>query len=172
MASADYKKYAEALSAASSDPVKTWRELDQATEVIMRTPLLRQVLLSVSVESPDKRTAVMDQTFSDFSPLLRKFIEMVVRDGHIGSITDITRDYLRQLKSTHHVSEVVIETPRPLSESEQQDILGRLPTTGPLLTTQIVRPELIGGLKVIIDDQEIDLSVGGALTSLKHQLTA
>lgn len=171
MARREFKNYAAGLLAASSDPLETWRELEQVSEVVGRTPLVRQVLLGASVETRQARRSVIDKTFHGFSPLMRQFIDVVVRDGYISDMTAIARDYLRRLKAKHDVTEVVIETPRALSDDEQRAITDRLDPSGKVLATQIVRPDLIGGLKVIIDDTEHDFSIDGALSSLKQQLT-
>ncbi len=170
MSASAVKNYAVGLLQATADPLATWQELDQLAEVVERTPLLRQTLLNASIETASKRRQAIATTLSDFSPLIRQFVDLMIRDNLLARIRAITAAYRQALKTAHNVTDIVIETPEALSEAAQEALLARAGIDGPRIVRQEIQPGLIGGVKVIIDDIEHDFSVSGALDTLKQQL--
>ena len=88
-------------------------------------------------------------------------------------LTAIAQDYRRVLKSSRDVAEVVIETARPLNASDRDQLVRKVvPADRARIVSVAVRPELIGGVRVIVDDVEHDFSLAGALENVKQQLVS
>lgn len=167
---AEVKNYAEALYQSSTDPVATWQELRQLSGVISGTPLLKQLLLDASVAPVPERHKTIDGLLKNWTPLLRKFVAVIVSEAALPQLPAITEAYRQLLRTAGNVHEVVIETARPLKPAEQAALLGQVKLPGHVLVTESVKPELIGGARLIIDDVEHDFTLAGALDTLKQQL--
>lgn len=88
----------------------------------------------------------------------RGFVELLAKRGELGRV----RDVIRRLTVT-----VVAETSHPLKPAMRkaiQDAAG-----GPL--TEVVNKDLIGGVRLRIDDRVLDGTIAGKLERLNRTLT-
>ena len=172
MARTDVKNYAAALARTADDPVETGNELSKLSVVVGRVTLVKQFLLNASMEPPAPRQKVLDRVLRDFSPRMKKFMDILLSDNLLAQLPAIAQAYRQILKKEYGVAEVEIITATPLSSEARQEILEKvLPASRPRIVEEVVDPEVLGGLRVIVDDQEHDHTLGGALESLKQQLT-
>lgn len=85
------------------------------------------------------------------------FVRLLAKRGELGRV----RDVIRRLTVT-----VVAETAYPLKAATRKAI--EAIAEAPL--TEVVRPELIGGLRLRIDDRVYDGTIAGHLDRLQRQL--
>ena len=112
------------------------------------TKQLTNALLSVADEKTGKK---LDDS-------VRSFVEVLAKRGELGRV----RDVIRRLTTT-----VVAETAFPLKPAQRKSIQE---VTGTMIE-EIVRPELIGGLRLRINDRIIDGTIAGQLEQLKRTLS-
>lgn len=88
----------------------------------------------------------------------RAFVEVFAKRGELSKI----RDVIRRLTTV-----VVAESAYPLKPAVRKSI--ETVTDGHV--HEIVRPELIGGLKLRVDDRVLDGTIAGQLTRLRKKLS-
>ncbi|MDI3269940.1 MAG: ATP synthase F1 subunit delta [Bacillota bacterium] len=109
-------------------------------------------------------------------PLLRNFFALVVARGRAGQLPDMIRRFLRLAKEKEGLVEVTVEVAAPLDEEKRAEVreaAGRLlgrPAQKVLLSWR-VRPELLGGLRLRVEDRTYDASLRGRLQHMKRVLT-
>lgn len=167
----DTRPYAEALLQSTKDPLNTDHDLHQLASVISRLPILKHVLVGASLEPAMQRQATLDETLGDFSPLLRRLVDGLLSEGLLDALPAIAVSYRLLLKQEHHVSEVLIETPRALTAGEEKALVETVVAKDQQrIITQSIKPELLGGVRLVVDDVEYDRSLGGALQRLQSNL--
>lgn len=167
----DLKNYARALAEASGDRIQTLHELEQAAAIVTRVPLAKQVLLNASIETEDKRQQAIAGLLKDHSPLTRQFLDLTLREGLLDELPRLAQTYRQILKSQYKVAEVQIESAVPLAAADRDSLVAEVVPPGrEALVQEVIKPELLGGVRVIVDDREHDLTLSGALDSLKQQL--
>lgn len=166
-------RYADALRQAAPMPVELLSELRALADAIRRTPGLQVVLVDAGAKDVKTRDAVVKKALNKVSPLLQRFIATLVTERELAQFDAIVRAYAALLRRTDNLVEIAVETPKELSAAELKrltsmlDLKKRTP-----LVTQRITPELIGGLRIVVDDVEHDHSIAGALNRLQNQLTA
>lgn len=86
-----------------------------------------------------------------------EFVRLLAKRGELGRV----RDVIRRLTVT-----VVAETAHPLKAATRKAI--EEIAQGPV--TEVVRPELIGGLRLRVDDRVYDGTIAGQLENLHKKL--
>ncbi len=169
--SGDNQAYAEALQALAKQPAETLAELQQLIEVLQSVPSARQALVAASGRPTGEADRITRRILADFSELITDFVSCIVRDRMVGELADIADRYRLLLRRTQKFSEVVIESVVPLSPTECNRLAAAVtPVGSTAIVRQITKPSLIGGLRVIVDDQVFDASLGGSLDQLTQQL--
>ena len=109
---------------------------------------------------------------SDFSDLLKNFLNLLLDKNRIGSIQEITEYYEKLTDDISNVARAEVITTRPLKDDAKE----RLGKAIEALTSKSVKMEvredkgLIGGVIVKIGDLVLDGSVKAQLEGLKESL--
>lgn len=165
--------YAGQLFGQSRDPKATREALVTLATVLASVPLAGQVLVDSVTRTPREQAKVVEAVLADFDEVLRQLVIQLLRDDALDTLPNVASRYQALLKSRTGTVMVTVETVRPLTDRQVQEALHRLGLDpSKAVVTQVVKPELVGGLRVIVDDLEHDLSVGGALTRLADQLAS
>ena len=151
------------LDAVQSDVEKIAREL--------ASPAVSGFLFDARVD--------MDTRRSKFAPLLdgmneltQNLVNLLMDKGRHGVLRGLPAAFHRRMLSESGATEGVVESARPVSASELGELagaLGKRLSKSVHLTNKIV-PELVGGVRVIVDNKLIDYSVRGRLHGLRNRL--
>jgi F-type H+-transporting ATPase subunit delta len=111
---------------------------------------------------------------SGLHPLCASLLRLLQAKNRLEVLRDLRGAFRRDVLRERNASEGYVESPRPLDAADLGRLAGAL---GTLLGRQVelenrVRPELIAGVRVFVDNKLIDQSVAGRLEGLRGKLLA
>lgn len=111
---------------------------------------------------------------STLHPLTQSFLGLVLDKRRVEVLRGLGAAFHRRDLEERGAAEGVVESARPLAASELDQLARAL---GPLLGKQLtlenrVRPDLVGGLRVVVESKMIDASLKGRLEGLKKRMLA
>ncbi len=168
-------RYAQALfeSAKTEGQLEPVLEQVRMISQLMRDHRdLRQLLLNPDVD-PDQKVGLLERVLGGtWSALVTSFVHLVVSFGRDAVLIDIV-DALQELVDTERGQlRVRVRSARPLADETLQRLRQRLEDRERKkveLKTE-VRPELLGGLQIVLGHRVIDGSVRRQLDDLRQQL--
>jgi F-type H+-transporting ATPase subunit delta len=134
------------------------------------------LLLKSPIVNPGKKGSILKEIFEGkFDELSMAFINIVLRKGREGYLTDIANEFVNQYKSLKHISTVKLTTASPVSdaalEAIKKQLQGSVRTEANIEIETAVDPDLIGGFVIEFDDKLYDASVAYKLNQLKKQFS-
>jgi F0F1-type ATP synthase delta subunit len=130
------------------------------------------------MKTPRTRIAqvIADRTLRDGAgdALVREVAAYVLSEGRVGELNSLMRDVQEDWARAGYV-EVLAASAHPLSTEVRRDIESQIKTIYPnakqIIVTEVLDPEVIGGVRLSLANQQLDLSVEAKLNKFK-QLTA
>ncbi len=168
------KRYAKALFSLGQEDgnfEQYGQELSDFETFFQDNTDFRQVIVNPVFALEDRRKVlqvVLDK--SNFSGVVKNFLNLLLDKNRIGAIEAITEYYARLTDEVSGIARAEIVTARPLKE----EALGRIEKSLEGLTSKKIKPEvredkdLIGGIVVKIGDLVLDGSVKAQLQGLKE----
>lgn len=103
---------------------------------------------------------------------LINFIELIVNNNRLSQIADIYHIYLAKVRQYRGEASATIKTAFALDNEQQLQLQKYLSIkyNKQFSLNIVVEPELIGGIKILIDDQQLDLSIAGKIKQLEMLL--
>jgi len=106
--------------------------------------------------------------------LVHEVAAYVLAERRVGELNSLMRDVQEDWAQAGQV-EVLAASAHPLSAEVHQDIESQIKTIYPnakrIIVTEVLDPEVIGGVRLSLANQQLDLSVEAKLNKFK-QLTA
>lgn len=132
-----------------------------------------ELLLQSPIVKADKKMAVLNAIFDQFDKVTKSFVELIVKNGREGFLSQIAASFEGLLKAYKGIVPVKLVSAKPLDAGVKKTILGNLEkfVKGTLEVTEEVDSDLIGGFIVRMGDHQIDASVASQLGQLKQRLT-
>ena len=170
------KRYAKALldySIEKHEEDNFFQEISSLVEVVRENPDLRALLHSPIVRMEIKHK-VLQEVFSQRSPMLNLLIEVLVENKRVSDLYDIAREYVIQYnrykgKTTAYLT-TATELPETLKEQFVQKAIAL--SGGKKITLETrVEPQLIGGFILRIDDLQYNASIAHKLYGIREQLS-
>ena len=170
------KRYAKALldySIEKHEEDNFSQEISSLVEVVRENPDLRALLHSPIVRMEIKHK-VLQEVFSQRSPILNLLIEVLVENKRVSDLYDIAREYVIQYnhykgKTTAYLT-TATELPETLKEQFVQKAIAL--SGGKKITLETrVEPQLIGGFILRIDDLQYNASIAHKLYGIREQLS-
>ncbi len=111
---------------------------------------------------------------ADAGKLSREIAAYLLQTGRTGELSSLLRD-VQQLRAEHGVVEVMAATAHDLSAGARKDIeafvMQLYPDAKQIIISEVRDEDVIGGVRLELANQQLDLSVRGKLNRFK-QLTA
>lgn len=167
------RPYARALFAAAADRSETvLADLDRAAELLARNPDLAAFLNHPGVAGGPKREVLGDALRADVDELTLHFLLLLVDRRRLGAFADILRAYRALVEEAQGTGRGVIESSRPLGPREVAALERAVSAWAGRRVSLVadVRPELLGGARVILGDRVVDGSMAGRLQQLGRRL--
>jgi F-type H+-transporting ATPase subunit delta len=128
-------------------------------------------LVDARVPAAAKRERI-ERLAADLHPLSANFLRLLSDKRRLEVLGELRAAFRRCLLAERNSAEGVVESPRPLSAEQMGELSKSL--TG-LLGKRVelearVRPELLAGVRVIVDNKLIDQSAAGRLEGLAARL--
>lgn len=125
------------------------------------------------VLSPASREAALDLLLQeDVSPLVRRFLHVLVRKGRGTLLPAVVREFGRLADEAEGIREAEVTTSMPLDQESREALQRRLEawTEGRVRLRERVDPSILGGLIVRVGDRRLDGSVRSRLEEMRRHL--
>lgn len=167
------RPYAEALfKAAADDATRLTEEIGQLASVAADAQLL-QFADNPKVDAEQVFKLILGVTGA-LSQAAQNFLRTVLDNGRLAALPEIAAQFRSLVNARSGVSDARIESAFPIEPSALTDVVAVLEKRfGRRLNASVeVRPELIGGIRVVVGDEVLDTSVSSRLQQMKVALTA
>ncbi|NJL14736.1 MAG: ATP synthase F1 subunit delta [Microscillaceae bacterium] len=152
---------------------QVYADLELYRDTIQRNPELRAVMLDPVIHGM-KKLGILEKLFKDkVHPLTYSVIELLSRKNREEIFYDICAAYSKLYNEKKGILHVRVQTPIPLDESQQKALQAKLAQQlqKTIVLLEEVKPDLIGGLVLLIEDKIIDNSIRSSLKRLKKKFT-
>lgn len=131
--------------------------------VVLRSPVIKA----------DKKIAIVNALIgSRMAPLTKAFVDLLITKGREGGLPEIAQAFISQYKLMHRIKSVKLSTATPVNDSVKESIRKKLEAAMPdqkIEITEEIKPELIGGFVLQMDDKLFDASIRRDLNDIKAQ---
>ena len=105
---------------------------------------------------------------------VQNFLRTVLDNNRIAALPAIAAQFHALVNAQSGVSDALIESAFAIDAAQLADVVGPLEKRfgRKLQATVVVKPELIGGIRVVVGDEVLDTSVKARLEQMKAALTA
>ena len=171
------RPYAEALFKAANGNADSLLKEISALAGVAADPALMQF-----ADNPKTSAATVFNVVSDvlgrkglvLGQAAQNFLRTVLDNGRLGALPEIAAQLHRLVGAQSGVSDAMIESAFPIEGASLSDVVATLEKrfARKLNATVTVKPELIGGIRVVVGDEVLDTSVAARLQQMKTALTA
>lgn len=122
--------------------------------------------------SQAERAAKMEPLLKELHPTTRSFVQLLFQRRRQEVLRHIGEAFKRKVYAETGRVEGVVETPRALPDEDLRALeaaIGRR-VGKTVVLSQTVRPDLIGGVRVVVGARLFDATVKGRLESLREKL--
>jgi F-type H+-transporting ATPase subunit delta len=168
------RPYAEALAKAAGTQLAAVSTEVQALAAVAAEPQLRAFADNPKVSADQVFEVMAGVLKAPLSPLVSNFLRTVLDNGRVAALGEIAAQVKALANAQGGVSDAVVESAFPLEGAALADLAATLEKrfARKLNLKLSVRPELIGGVRVVVGDEVLDTSVAARLAQMKQTLTA
>ncbi len=107
-------------------------------------------------------------------PAAQNFLHALLENGRLAALPEIAAQFHALVNSQSGVSDALVESAYPIDAAQLAEVVTSLERrfARKLNASVEVRPELIGGIRVVVGDEVLDTSVKARLEQMKAALTA
>jgi F-type H+-transporting ATPase subunit delta len=104
----------------------------------------------------------------------KNLLRAVIDNGRLAALPEIATQYHALVNAHSGVSDAVVESAYPIDAAQLADVKAALEKRfgRKLNASVVVKPELIGGIRVVVGDEVLDTSVAARLQQMKTALVA
>jgi F-type H+-transporting ATPase subunit delta len=150
------------------------RDLEAIAGILARDSQTREFFVSPVVDRRDKQSALAAAFDGKIEELALHALLLLVRKRREALLGALVKEYRKLQLTAHGMEPLTIRSARRLSATQVQAMVDRLERvySKKFDVTQVVEPELIGGVRLLMGDRRIDASVSGRLDALARTLFA
>lgn len=168
-------RYARALFAYAKDHEKEARVYDDMKMLwssFGKEPALKGTLANPTLRPAVKEQLLVSAAGIEVSDAYTRFIRLVLTHKRENMLPIICLLYLGLYRKENRINQVSIETAVPLDPAIRNRIMYelQLKTKGTVELSEHIRPQLIGGLVMRMNDYRLDASVASQLKKAEQQL--
>ncbi len=170
------RRYARALlELAKEDALveKVLKDLHDFESLLNQQPSLREVLTRRSFTSQQQARVLRDLlALTDFAPLTRNFLLLLVEKHRMRALEGIVREFKRGYDDLKGLVRASVITASPLPSRLEQQLIAYLEraTGRRVVLTKEIDPNVIGGVVTRVGDVLFDGSLATQLKRMKSQL--
>jgi len=169
------RRYALALFKSANGKLDDYfSEAKELLALWQAEPNFPRLLLAPHLLTEEKR-AFLERFFTGrVEPVWLGFFTLLIDKGRIGAFPQIAENFILMAEEAKGIVRARVQTALPLSSREAENLKTKLEkkTGKQVLILPEVKPELLGGMVVILKDQIVDGSVRQRLRELREQLLA
>ena len=167
--------YAQALfnSAKHTGTASAWLNTLANLQLIVATPEFSKILNNPQFDSSQLIAMMQSVLQEQATTEVINLLQLLAANKRLATLGEIYQIFQQLVANDQQRADAVIESAYEMSQSEISDFEKLLSKKFGLSVTAtvIVNPELLGGIKVTLNDKVIDASVQGRLNNLATQLT-
>jgi F-type H+-transporting ATPase subunit delta len=166
------RPYAEALFKAGGGATEAAQV--NALAAVAADPQLRQFADNPKVSAQQVFDVINAVAKTALAPKVEAFLRTVLDNGRLAALPEIALQFQALVNAKSGVSDAVIESAYPIDATALSDVVATLEKRfGRKLKASVaVKPELIGGIRVVVGDEVLDTSVRARLEQMKTALIA
>lgn len=170
------RRYAKALyklAVENGDADQIYAQLKRLNFRYTAIDELKRVVLNPYIPDEEKGRVMLEAAGAKPGSSLDKFILLVIRNNRAGFLRKIALSYVNLYRAEHNIAKVEIATASELPTKEVDaivDVVKQRLGDMALEVEQTVKPDLIGGFTVKIDDILLDASIKNELKTLRLKL--
>lgn len=151
---------------------EVYRDVKLITRVLSENPDLVQALES-RVIPLSRKEKIVTEIFGDrTNQATMQLMRLIIKNNRESYISMIMRQFKDLVKKERGITEVMLTTAQPISpdliEELKQLIAGKIAGTFEMKT--LIKPEIIGGFVLRVDDLQLDASVRKELDRIRKSL--
>lgn len=168
------KRYAQGLldfTRESGQTQAVMAEMKDIVKAMKESRELKNFFQTPFIDQKQKQTTAA-MLFSGFSPVTKKLVSLVIKQGRIGHLQDIAQEYINKMEDAQGIQRITLTTASDLSQQTVQDILQNcdmVKADQGSDVTKIINPDILGGYILRVGDQQIDASVRSKLAGIKKE---
>jgi len=134
--------------------------------------LVADFFVAPVIERREKERVLCDAFENRVHPIALHTLLLLVRKRREALLGSIVAQYLGLQRAARGVETLTLQTARPLELTEYQDLVTKLESfyAKKFEVTEVVDPQLIGGLRITMGDRRIDATISGRLNALAREL--
>ncbi len=166
------RPYAEALFKAGAGAAES--EQVSALAAVAADAQLRQFADNPKVSTQQVFDVMAGVVKTPLAPKVQSFLRTVLDNGRLAALPEIAVQFHALVNAQSGVSDAVIESAFPIEGAALAEVSATLEKRfGRKLNVSVtVKPELIGGIRVVVGDEVLDTSVAARLQQMKTALVA
>jgi len=143
------------------------------SETLMQPGRIRDFFVAPVISRPDKERVLSEIFDGKVHPVALHALLLLVRKRRESFLPAIVDQYLELRRAAEGRQRVTLESARSLGRSEYEALVRRLEQMygKTFEVTEVVNPELIGGVRLVMGDRRIDGSISGRLEALARDLS-
>ena len=168
------RPYAEALSKAAGAQAPALAAEVAALAAVTSEPQLRLFADNPTTTADQVQDIVLSVLGAPVSAQASNFLRTVLDNGRLSALPEIAAQFQALVDARSGISQARIESAYPIDATQLTDVVATLEQRfgRKLEASVVVRPELIGGIRVVVGDEVLDTSVKARLEQMKVALTA
>ncbi|TSE30472.1 F0F1 ATP synthase subunit delta [Tepidimonas charontis] len=168
------RPYAEALfKAAGAQAADACGWLD-ALAVVAAQPALQAFAADPNVRPEQVFDVIVGVVKTPLPDIGRNFLRTVIDNDRVPALPEMARQFRALVNAQQGVADAVVESAFPIDAAQLAELQGVLEKRfGRRLRLHVqLKPELIGGVRVVVGDEVLDTSVKARLEHMRVALTA
>ncbi|HEY6136010.1 MAG TPA: F0F1 ATP synthase subunit delta [Rubrivivax sp.] len=168
------RPYAEALFKSAGGQAAALSGEVSALAAVAGDEGLRQFADNPKVSAAQVFDVVSGVVKTPLSSPAQNFLRAVLENGRLAAMPEIAQQFHVLVNAQSGVSDAVIESAFAIDAAQLADVVALLERRfGRKLNASVqIKPELIGGIRVVVGDEVLDTSVAARLQQMKVALTA
>jgi F-type H+-transporting ATPase subunit delta len=170
------RRYAIAVAALAREQDAVDRvsaDLQMLSAMIGAPGLINDFFESPVVDRPYKERVLADALDRKVHPIALHALLLLVRKRREILLKAIVAEYLALERAARGVEKLTLQSARSLDRDEYARLIARLESLygKKFEVTEVVDPQLIGGLRIVMGDRRIDATISGRLRALARELS-
>ena len=168
------RPYAEALFKAAGGNAPALSAEVSALAAVAADEQLRQFADNPKVSATEVFDVIAAVVKTPLAPKVKGFLRTVLENGRLAALPEIASQFHALVNAQSGVSDAVIESAYPIDAAQLAEVTAALEQrfARRLNASVVVKPELIGGIRVVVGDEVLDTSVSARLQQMKTALVA
>jgi len=168
------RPYSEALYQAAGEQAESAAQWLDELAVVAADPQLLQWAANPKVTAEQVLDLIVSLLKPPLPDLVRNFLRTVIDNGRLSALPEMALQLRQRINAQRGRADARVYSAYPIDEAALAELAQVLQQRfrRPLQLTVELQPELIGGVRVAVGDEVLDLSVRARLDQMKVALTA